>query len=261
MRVKSKIKRIISLGMSEISSFLKDDCSSRVLIYHSVEGETIQDESGVFNISQNNFDGHMRQLSHDKNFCFGELKKIFEPKHREGLLCLTFDDGYADNLDKALPVLERYGIPATIFVACRFVQNGDKRFLSAQNLIRLAKHPLITIGSHGLDHLSLADCNKLRLKQELAGSKSFLEDLIGKRVDFLSYPNGSFSDAVKLAAQESGYLAAFTSRTGSLLQGVDNFEISRVNILGIDSKQTLKRKVTGAWDWHGRFFLRKKDNV
>lgn len=38
--------------------------------------------------------------------------------------CVTFDDGYADNLTVALPILEKYGIPATLFVATGYLDGG-----------------------------------------------------------------------------------------------------------------------------------------
>ena len=90
-----------------------------------------------------------------------------------GCIYLTFDDGYKDNLLKALPILERLEVPATIFVCSSFVDAGDPRFLSKQDLRLLADHPLITIGSHGKDHLNLAQCSDIQLTSELSDSKDF----------------------------------------------------------------------------------------
>jgi len=42
----------------------------------------------------------------------------------ERALCLTFDDGYADNFSVALPILERLGLPAAFFVATRYIDGG-----------------------------------------------------------------------------------------------------------------------------------------
>ena len=261
MPFKSKLKRLLSVGAGEVFSLFTDDRASRVLMYHSVDGETIFDTTGVFNITESNFNAHIQRLRKNRKFRFGALDAIGDPENAQGVLYLTFDDGYLDNFRVALPILERYGIPATVFVTCGFIERGDPRFLSAGDLRSFADHPLITIGSHGVQHLRLADCDDQSLKTEVADSKSFLEDMTSRPVHFLSYPNGSFSNRVKQAIKDNGYRCAFTSRMGSVGQGADDFELSRISVLGIDTCRTLQQKICGAWDWHGRLFLRNEDDV
>ncbi len=54
-----------------------------------------------------------------------QLKKHIEDKNKNFVISITFDDGYQDNINLALPVLEKYKVPAAIFVIARFLQKKD----------------------------------------------------------------------------------------------------------------------------------------
>ncbi|WP_377702785.1 polysaccharide deacetylase family protein [Pseudoduganella sp. UC29_71] len=80
---------------------------------------------------------------------------------REGTLppraaCVTFDDGYADNAEIALPILQRHGVPATFFVATGFLNGGRMWNDTVIELVRRAPGPrlelaALDLGSHALD--------------------------------------------------------------------------------------------------------------
>lgn len=64
--------------------------------------------------------------------------------------CITFDDGYADNAEIALPILKRHGLPATFFVATGFLDGGRMFNDTVIELIRRAPGDTIDLGSIGL---------------------------------------------------------------------------------------------------------------
>lgn len=257
----SSIKRLISLAISELVAFKKIKCFDRVLMYHSIDNPCMCDELGIFDVSSTRFEEHLSFLIKERGRTFAPLEDLMVRASASDCIYLTFDDGYKDNLLRALPILERLEVPATIFVCSSFVDAGDSRFLSKQDLRLLADHPLITIGSHGKDHVNLAQCGDLQLKSELSDSKEFLEQAACQKVDLLSYPNGKYNNTVKRTVQAVGYKAAFTSRMAGVGDVFDLFEIPRVSVLGIDSKHTIKRKSEGAWDWHGKHFLKNLDHA
>jgi peptidoglycan/xylan/chitin deacetylase (PgdA/CDA1 family) len=88
--------------------------SGRILYYHRVNDE----DDPFFNaISTELFDQEMRFVArHYKVVSLGELLRHLESDSTETVVAVTFDDGYQDNYLNAFPVLERYGIPATIFL-------------------------------------------------------------------------------------------------------------------------------------------------
>ncbi len=128
---------------------------------------------------------------------------------RKNSICVTFDDGYIDNLTLALPILEKYEIPATVFVTAGKI--GDEkpfywdiydektlkylsRPLNNDELIKLANSPLIEIGSHTTNHKRLSELSYSEQNKELLDSKVILENYLGKKVNIFSYPFGTSKD-------------------------------------------------------------------
>lgn len=128
------------------------------------------------------------------------------------LIGLTFDDGYDDFIDYALPVLGRHGFTATAFVlAGRLggdnawnLQGPRKRLMTAERLRTVAAAG-IEIGSHGLLHLSLPSAGDRELADEIALSRRLLQLATGQQVDGFCYPFGHVDDRVVRAVRAAGY--------------------------------------------------------
>ena len=100
---------------------------SLVLCYHCLKGgddpNVFVDES--YCINPKLFEQQMIMLS--RFFDFVPLEEIIEPRGRvpsrkKGKISITFDDGYKSVKDTGLPILEKYGIPVTIFIATKFAE-------------------------------------------------------------------------------------------------------------------------------------------
>lgn len=138
---------------------------------------------------------------------------------------LTFDDAYAGFVDEALPVLQEYDFPATVYAISgwvgkrmRWADSGMERpqpeLMTAAQL-RAVQAAGITVGSHSQTHRRLAVLDPAEQAQELRDSRSELEDLLGQPVEHLCYPFGSFDQhSVRLAAQ-AGYRSAMTCLRGA----------------------------------------------
>jgi peptidoglycan/xylan/chitin deacetylase (PgdA/CDA1 family) len=137
---------------------------------------------------------------------------------------LTFDDGYENFAQQALPVLQDHGFPATVYAISGWLGRRAEWFaaepdrpipdlMSAQRL-REVHAAGITIGSHTASHTRLHRASRLVLRQELRDSKAALEDILGDEVRHLSYPYNSFDRATVHAAARAGYASATTCLRG-----------------------------------------------
>jgi peptidoglycan/xylan/chitin deacetylase (PgdA/CDA1 family) len=101
----------------------RKDASARILYYHRVN-----DDNDPFfpAISTALFEAQMRFVrQHYKVVSLSELLKGLAEKSTEPILAITFDDGYQDNYDNAFPILERYGLPATIFLTTGTIDSRE----------------------------------------------------------------------------------------------------------------------------------------
>ncbi len=88
----------------------------------------------------------------------------------------------------------------------------------------------LEVGSHTVDHARLGLLDEQEVWRQLNESKKTLERVLDKPVDFLCYPNGSYSDVVLKIARDAGYRAALTTKEGVNKQGDDLFQLKRFHI-------------------------------
>ena len=137
---------------------------------------------------------------------------------RKGI-AVTFDDGYREVMEHALPVLTELKIPATFFLVAGAAggtdawYRGEERILDwkeARELVRLGH----AVGSHGLTHAPLTELAPRERDREISVSKKALEDRLGIPVTRLAYPQGRFDSAVIDAVQAAGYEEAWATESG-----------------------------------------------
>ncbi|MGW1778730.1 polysaccharide deacetylase family protein [Streptomyces sp. NPDC002143] len=128
------------------------------------------------------------------------------------LVGLTFDDGYADFLTEALPVLRRHRCTATLFVLPGRLGGdnawdplGPRKPLLTADGIRRAADEGVEIGSHGLTHVDLTKADDLTLKKETVDSRAALSALLGTEIDGFCYPYGTIDRRAMDAVREAGY--------------------------------------------------------
>jgi protein-tyrosine phosphatase len=167
----------------------------------------------------------------------------------DGLLAITFDDGYRDNLDLAEPVLRQLGLPATFFVTTGYVgTNAQASWDQARGLQSawldwpqvLALHRRgHCIASHTVQHVRVDQVAVDALGEELVQSARCIEAVTHARPDLFAVPFGrpeSLTPAVRAQAQAAGYRAVFTAVGGvitpdSELHGLNRFPIPYGDVL------------------------------
>ena len=163
-----------------------------------------------------------------------------------GAVLITFDDGYRDNLENALPVLRQHGYPAVIFVPVGFLE-GDRplpheealRSLGVRNEtvewddLAALEEGGIRVESHGIGHRPVSELEPADAAREIALSKLRLEKRLGRPVVAYAFVKGSLADYrpehVSLV-QQAGYSLGFTSVTGANGPSSDRFRLRRYNV-------------------------------
>jgi len=128
---------------------------------------------------------------------------------------LTFDDGFADFHDAALPLLRQYGFTATVFVTTGWIADAGRHAVGRRpgrmlcwNQIREAAAAGVEIGAHSHRHPQLDQIPLSSLRDDLVTSKSLLEDELGLAVPDMAYPYGYSNTRVRRVAAEVGYAHA-----------------------------------------------------
>ena len=202
-----------------------------ILCYHS-----ISDGQSLVDVSRDAFTCHIEYLR--DNFEFVSLAQAVNAASgtheiKSPSVALTFDDGYADLFETAVPLLDKYHIPATIFVlaqperANRGQLTNNKTLLSMQEIARL--HTMgWEIGSHTLTHPDLTKIDVETLRNEIVASKSILENATHDEVKYFAYPRGLYNKDVVQICRKAGYRAAFTTKHSFAKPGTNLYTMPRV---------------------------------
>jgi peptidoglycan/xylan/chitin deacetylase (PgdA/CDA1 family) len=222
----------------------------RILAYHGVETSP----SNPFSVSVENFEKQIALIaSHFDVIDFPTFLRWRKGAYESGRpkILLTFDDGFANNLALAAPILRKYGVPATFFVIASKLDGRDRRFMTAGDLLSLLESDLFRIGSHSLNHLSVARITEEKKNEEIGGSKSLLETTIGRDISYFCYPYGTFSDFDQRSLsllEQYGYSLACTSINGINFKGTNLFRLRRAKVEWADDNRTFSRILRGAMD-------------
>lgn len=146
-------------------------------------------------------------------------------------VCVTLDDGYADNYEIAYPIFKQYNIPFCIFVTKNFILNGYStyRLMSVHQIIEIGNDPLCTIGCHTVSHPRLNLLSKEEQKMEIVLCKDWLEELIHQPVCYFAYPYGALNEDTLNVVAQCGIKMAFMAWGSEIRrnQELEAFQIPR----------------------------------
>lgn len=197
--------------------------ASWTLMYHSV-GDT-SDDPYLITVSPDRLARQLRWLSRHglTGVSMRELLAARAQGRAARLVGLTFDDGYADFLTEAVPLLRKYGHTATVFVLPgrlggdnEWDERGARKPLLDAGGVRAAEAEGMEIGSHGLLHLDLTAADDLTLAAEAAESRSRLAEITGTAPGGFCYPYGAVDARTLLAVRRAGYAYACAVDPGAL---------------------------------------------
>jgi peptidoglycan/xylan/chitin deacetylase (PgdA/CDA1 family) len=156
---------------------------------------------------------------------------------------LSFDDGYADFYDTALPILLAHDFTAVAYIVSGFI--GRPGYMTGVQIVEANRFG-IEIGSHTVDHPNLARLAPGSVRFEVVASKQALEQLLGHAVLSFCYPSGQFNGGVVAAVQTAGYQDATTTGFGYVHYLSDRYTWSRLRISGRERLSDFATALLGA---------------
>lgn len=217
-----------------------------VLTYHSVA--PCEEDPYMATVSPQRFERQMRWLRGNglRGVSMGELLEAMDERRARGLVGLTFDDGYQDFVTYPMPVLQRYGFTATVFVLSgrlgghnAWDPSRPRKELLTANEVRGMAQAGVEIGSHGLRHVSLPDADDAVLSAETVQSRAVLQELLGHQIRGFCYPYGDMDARVVAAVRAAGYDYACATAPSSV---IGRYAIPRTSIHDGDSSWRLYAK-------------------
>lgn len=224
---------------------LRSDSSGAViLLYHRVAD--VIDDPLLLSVSSKNFRSQLIAMKDLLPAISLQqiAKDVRHGKNPRGF-AVTFDDGYVDNLEQALPILEELKVPASVYVVSGKVnknepfdwdkktsKNDRGRAVNNDEIKKLANSPMIEIGAHTVNHPHLGLLKAAEQRREILQSKKILEQLIGEPVTGFAYPfgayDGDFTPTTEKICAEGGFSYACKNIAGIATKSSNLYALPRV---------------------------------
>lgn len=223
-----------------------------VLLYHSIA----VDDSKM-SVSPENFERQLKLLREagyssinlsELNSCFN--RGIF-PRNK---LMITFDDGFLDNFEVAIPLLKKYGFGAVFFITGKFIGltadfcNNDidriKLMMSADNLLKI-NNDSFEVANHFFSHKILLDVDENEVKSEYNKNLKKLAEIVGDNnnlrcVAFPKNKKGNFINLLKFLGVKLG----FGGRPGVVGKKCNKYDLPRIQVFNNDSADKFIAKLS-----------------
>ncbi|MBI2424912.1 MAG: polysaccharide deacetylase family protein [Candidatus Hydrogenedentes bacterium] len=247
--LKHALKRGVKHGARVLGTLRRSGSGqTRILTYHSVGARGHE-----MNVRPEDFAAQMEWLA-----AHAEVIPLRDAVFGRPGVALSFDDGFADNLLHAAPILVKHAFPATVFMiagsagACFPAGSGNEadRILDWPQLRELAAMG-IEIGAHTLTHPRLSQCSVAQQREEIGGSKKRIEDELQAAVHSFAYPYGSRLDYTQETVgfvNGAGFRCAVSNCYGPASRDRVPFEQRRIWIDRTDTLAQFQDKVTGTLD-------------
>lgn len=166
---------------------------------------------------------------------------------------VTFDDGYEDFYEHALPALVDFGIKATLYVTSGFLRDFDDGLAAAARgrmmsltQLQYAADAGTEIGGHTHSHPELDTLRRAHAREEIERCKALLAEAVGREIRSFAYPHGYSSASVRRLVEAAGYDSACGVRNAISSPDDDRFSLSRLMIRDVTSLHDLEQWLAGA---------------
>ena len=252
--VKAAVTRARSAAWFARTRGRPDTSGLRILLYHRVA-----DDDDVLALSPRRFREQMEHLASEGYRVVDLIEALAlldagQPAART--VGLTFDDGFADLAEHALPVLVEHGFRATVFVTTGVTDGRvsfpwyerQPRVLGWDEVVDLDRAGTLRFEAHTVSHPSLVAVDDAAANTEIRDCRLELEGRLGRPVTAFAYPAGLFGDRERRLVADSGYTAAVSCEPGVNGPESDRLALRRRQIDSRDRLLDFKAKVGGGHD-------------
>lgn len=219
-----------------------------ILVYHGIR-KTGASENAMqkrFNISPEILEKEFSFLKNEgyETISFMDLYEAFsnnKPLPQKPII-ISFDDGWKNQYTVAFPLLKKFGMRATFFVISG-VLDGDL-YMTSENIKEMSDAGM-EIGAHTKNHPYLDRLSAEIAREEITGSKTALQKIIGKPITTFAYPYGHFNNETAKIVEQSGFRTArntflgITSKKDNLfrlksIEATENINLLIRNLAGLE---------------------------
>ena len=208
-------------------------------MYHKISAVNLNSKTKGHYVSPRLFSNHLKLLK-VLGYQTCRLEDVQSEQTRpKRAIVITFDDGYRDFYENALPSLEANGFQSTVFLVANQiggtnawdVEIGDvSENLMSRSEILDAKKRGTQFGSHTLDHVDLADVSLEEAERQISVSKLKLAEVVGSEIQTFCYPYGRKTPEVMNLVQRSGYRVACSTEKGINDSSSNPYALRRINV-------------------------------
>ncbi|MGG1550825.1 polysaccharide deacetylase family protein [Paenibacillus ferrarius] len=154
---------------------------------------------------------------------------------------LTFDDGYANNAETAMPILREHHFPATLFLSTGLVDLPG--YLSWQQVRELAEANW-DVMPHTVTHPHLPKLDQAHQRAEIMDARRKIEAVLGKPAPVFAYPYGEYNRTTLRILRKNGFRYAFSTDDGWATNRQNPYKLKRIVVRSEDALETWARKLT-----------------
>ena len=196
-----------------------------ILCYHGILDNPWGQASLFVKVAE--FEAQMQYLS-ENGYTTLFASEIENASSYDKPILITFDDGYKDVYTNAYPILQKYNLKANVYMISGWI-NGDV-YMTSEMTKELSDSITFEIGSHTVSHKALASLSEDQIDYELKESKTSLEALIGKNVDVVAYPTGSYDNRVLKIASKYYKYGLSTNRGKEIPGNLNTYRLNRIYV-------------------------------
>jgi peptidoglycan/xylan/chitin deacetylase (PgdA/CDA1 family) len=209
-----------------------------ILLYHRVG-----DGGREIDVSADRFEEQLAMLAES-----GDVRSLDDAlRDGAGGVVVTFDDGFGDFHERALPALVRHRIPAVLYLATGLVDAGPDA-LTWQQLEEACSTGLVTMGGHTHGHADLSRASEEIAREEMRRCKDLIEERLDVSCRHFAYPWAVASNDAERAARQLFETAALGAWKTNRRDRIDPHRLGRTPVLQNDGGFLFRAKVRGMLD-------------